>query len=95
DRAHDFKPLARLGDTDVWYRTERVPSDARFQYNFVLEPPAAYPRGTAAQVALRSKIRNDPLNSHSLPLLRQPIVELPDAPPQTWARAVDGVPQGT
>src|SRR5262249_9154644 len=38
DPTHDFKPLARLGDTDVWFRTERMPSDSRFQYNFLLDP---------------------------------------------------------
>src|SRR5215468_9972561 len=31
-----WKPLTRLLDTDLWYRTERLPSDARFTYRFVV-----------------------------------------------------------
>jgi hypothetical protein len=31
------KRLARLADTDVWYRTEKIPNDARFTYHFVIK----------------------------------------------------------
>src|SRR5581483_8867587 len=93
DPAHDFKPLTRFGDTDVWFRTERVPSHARFQYQFVLDPPAAVPSDAAGQAALRARTRNDPLNPNRV--LFPPALELPDAPPLTWARAGDGLPRGT
>ena len=93
DVSHDFKPLARFGDTDLWFRTERLPSDSRFQYNLLLDPPAAFPRDKAGEAAVMSRMRGDPLNSNGL--LFRPAVELPDAPPMTWAKPVDGVPKGT
>lgn len=33
-------PLARLPDTDLWYRTELLPSDSRFVYWTTVNPPA-------------------------------------------------------
>jgi enterochelin esterase-like enzyme len=38
------KQLARLGGTDLWFRTERIPNDARFYYGFgVLSGSATQP----------------------------------------------------
>jgi enterochelin esterase family protein len=38
------KWLTRLADTDLWYRTERIPSDARFAYTFQVNRPLKLPK---------------------------------------------------
>jgi enterochelin esterase family protein len=96
------KWLTRLADTDLWYRTERTPSDARFVYSFQINRPVNAPR--AEDLAARAKFmehcpgRSDPLNPRSLILqgiLPVSLLELPGAPPQPWVERLLGVPRGT
>jgi len=76
------KQLSRLGDTDLWYWTERVPKDARFGYGLVENvAPGA-----------RARMLPDPLGGRTY--AEQSVVELPDAPPQPWSEPQPGVPRG-
>ncbi|MGP5328604.1 alpha/beta hydrolase [Pseudomonas helleri] len=77
--------LQRLGDSDVWYASYRVPSSARLSYQLAPDVPEAGDRRTLLATAQR-----DPLNPHSFgnqkyePSLTRSVMELPDAPPQPW-----------
>jgi hypothetical protein len=44
------KPLTRLADTDIWYRTELIPNDARFVYSFQINWPTNMPDDLAGQL---------------------------------------------
>jgi len=63
--------LQRLGSTDLWFRTERVPKDARFGYMLCDNT-----HGCA----------KDPLNPNWWDAIGRSVVELPDAPPEPWIR---------
>jgi enterochelin esterase-like enzyme len=72
------KQLTRLGDTDLWYRSERLPADARFSYGF----------GVLSGSATQPSYVGDPLNP------RGGQVELPAAPPLPWLQPMPDVPAG-
>jgi hypothetical protein len=83
------KWLTRLADTDVWYRTEKVPNDARFTYRFVVNRPVKRPPWN--DLAVRAKIiehcpdRPDLLNPNTVVLqgvALASLLELSDAPAQ-------------
>jgi enterochelin esterase-like enzyme len=76
------KQLSRLPDTDLWYRTEWTPRDARFAYGFVVNPGSGLP----------SKVSRDPLGARTY--ADESVVELPGAPPQPWSEKVKDVPEG-
>lgn len=81
----EFKPLQRLANTDLWYRTERLPTDARFGYNFLVNGPTEWPADVKEFRAFwdRGALKADPNN----PRLFSEIVsvaELREAPPQRW-----------
>ena len=90
------KPMVRAGDTDVWYLSARVPTDARLDYAFVpaesppdnLEPfqkdRGPNPRWTKKQL--------DPNNPRARFDLSR--VELPGAPPQPWIEVKADAPKG-
>lgn len=93
-------PLARLGATDVWYRSYKVRRDARFTYRLApvtaritLDPnDPQYDRQ-----AVRAKAGIDPRNPHRHPPTGEAllsVVELPDAPPRTWSVRRLGTPAG-
>ena len=89
------KPLARLSDTDLWYRTERLPNDARFTYTFVVNRVKPAPGDKDARRKFLAQRRRDPFNPR--PFLSPPtsaIVELPAAPPQPWIKRLPDAPQG-
>ena len=82
------KWLTRLADTDLWYRTERLPDDARFAYSFQPNRPLTMPR--SADLAGQLKVmehcpsRLDTLNPRDVTLqgsMLVSVLELPDAPP--------------
>jgi enterochelin esterase-like enzyme len=90
------KPLVRLGDSDLWYLSARMPSDSRFDYVFfVLDTPPPYhvPRpATPGPDPRFSKRQADPNNkSMHFDLSR---VDLPGAPPQPWIVAKPEVAKG-
>src|SRR6185437_569872 len=88
------KPLSRLGDTDLWYRTERLPKTTRISYAFRVNAPPENPSGM--DEAVGSMLRFPPLvdalnpNRHFL----FSVLELPAAPPQPWTKARPAVPRG-
>jgi enterochelin esterase-like enzyme len=85
--------LTRLADTDLWYRTDKIPSDARFVYKFMINLPDRMPRDPAAHRKLwqDNPPKPDPLNPHALPDSQGSLAELPDAPPQPWLVRVPGL----
>ncbi len=90
-----WKPLARLMDTDLWYRTERLPNDARFTYTFLVNLVKPAPGDKDPMVKILKHLRRDPFNPRLF--LSPPgsaIVELPAAPPQPWIKRLPDVPQG-
>jgi enterochelin esterase-like enzyme len=90
-----MKQLARLLDTDLWYRTERLPNDARFTYSFVVNFVKPDPGDKDAIRKFVGQFRPDPFNPRKFP--NPPgstIVELPAAPPQPWLTRLPGTPQG-
>ena len=82
--------MSRLMDTDLWYKTYRVPRDARFTYalspNDSLVPIEDVDEKDIAKRFATFRI--DPLNK------RDSIVELPGAPPASWGLAQPEVPKG-
>lgn len=82
--------MTRLMDTDLWYKTYRVPRDARFTYalspNDSLVPIEDVDEKDIAKRFTTFRI--DPLNK------RSSIVELPGAPPQPWGVRQPEVPKG-
>lgn len=91
--------MDRLADTDVWFKTIRVPYDARFTYylsqNDSLRPdPGRTEKDWATQKA-------DPLNPHRFPLSHgeegtytPSVAEMPGAPPFPWFDERSDVPKG-
>ncbi|MGE0128858.1 MAG: enterochelin esterase [Blastocatellales bacterium] len=89
------KPLARLLDTDLWYRTERLPNDSRFTYTFIVNFVKPAPGDKDATQKLMAQLRRDPLNARTFPFPPgSTIVELPAAPPQPWIKRLPDTPQG-
>jgi enterochelin esterase family protein len=83
------RALARLPDTDVWYKTYRIRSDMRFSYGFV---PNRDPDSDSRTIPVR-----DPLNPKRVGIsvgIGGSVVELPAAPPQPWITPEAGVPRG-
>jgi enterochelin esterase family protein len=92
--------LSRLADTDVWYRTARVPNDARFAYTFGVNLPRRMPDDPKALSKIHSScMKGDPLNpkwidaNGEAPMAVWSVLELPEAPPQPYFRAA-GTPAG-
>ena len=89
------KPLARLLDTDLWYRTERLPNDARFTYTFAVNFVKPTPGDKEAAQKFMAQLRRDPFNPRPFPFPpNSTIVELPAAPPQPWIKRLPEAPQG-
>jgi enterochelin esterase-like enzyme len=91
--ANVFKPLKRLGDTDLWYLTESHAIEARFAYVFQINGPVVVPMELRAimKVMQQNPPRPDPLNRRNY--AGWSYIELPDAPPQPWIKKQD-VPAG-
>lgn len=76
------KPLRRLSETDLWYRSERIPVGARFGYRFRLNAPLDAPRTYDEVAALERDYvpRPDPLSSATHPLDGSMVRLSPEAP---------------
>jgi enterochelin esterase-like enzyme len=96
------KPMARLLDTDLWYKTFRLQKGARFIYQFATNLPD--PKEWRGITRFEGALRNDPFNplqfaerwnefnpyeGHSFSA-----VELPSAEPQSWSVVRPKVPIG-
>jgi enterochelin esterase-like enzyme len=100
--------MTRLGQTDVWYKTLKVPDNKRFIYRLVVNAPALRasqePAPDDTFTILFASSQVDPLNPlHSAIDPTDPdlpehqgfsIVEMPDAPPQPWGAPRKGVAEG-
>ncbi|HEY0725959.1 MAG TPA: enterochelin esterase domain-containing protein, partial [Pyrinomonadaceae bacterium] len=96
------KPMARLLDTDLWYKTFRLQKGARFTYQFAANLPD--PKEWRGVTQFAGAVRNDPLNP--LQFADRPnefnpyegqvfsVVELPSAEPQSWIVVRPNVPTG-
>jgi enterochelin esterase family protein len=81
------KFLSRLADTDVWYRTERMPNDSRCTYAFQIE---GFLSGSHEHFSATAP---DPLNPRSF--AQGSYFELPNAPAQPYIKEQVGTPKGT
>ncbi len=96
------KPMDRLLDTDLWYKTFKLQKGARFIYQLATNLPD--PKTWQGIVRFASVIRNDPLNPFVLVERNNELnpyevysfsaVELPSAEPQLWNVTRPTVPAG-
>lgn len=92
--------MMRLAKTDVWYRTLKIRSGARFAYSLSPNDPLTFDGPTSMQRMATSQA--DPLNPHrwfdgpgSTRYESSSFVELPDAKPQPYITKRAGVPAGS
>ncbi len=91
-------PMLRIGDSDLWYATARIPAVSNFAYAFVtdVEPPGLHrpyrPRSEGGQVFF-----NPPLADPNNPLMHMGMsrVELPGPTDEPYLRKSASTPKGT
>src|SRR5215471_1696100 len=96
------KPMVRLLDTDLWYKTFQLQKGARFTYQLATNLPD--PKEWRGIGRFASALRNDPLNSlqyaeranefNPYEVSIFSAVELPSAEQQVWNVAQPKVPAG-
>jgi enterochelin esterase family protein len=96
------KPMERLLDTDLWYKTFQLQKGARFIYQFATNLPDPKEWGGVTRFA--SAVRNDPLNPlqyverwnefNPYDVSIFSALELPSAAPQVWNIVQPNVPTG-
>jgi enterochelin esterase-like enzyme len=96
------KPMVRLLDTDLWYKTFRLQKGARFIYQFAANLPD--PKEWRAIARFEGALRNDPFNPFQFTEHYNEFnpyegnsfsaVELPSAEPQSWSVVRENVPAG-
>ena len=96
------KPMTRLLDTDLWYKTFRLQRGARFIYQFATNLPD--PKTWGGIIRFAGALRNDPLNPFQFAdrsnefnpyeVYSFSAVELPSAEPQLWNVPQRTVPTG-
>ena len=96
------KPMARLRDTDLWYKTFRLKKGARFVYRLATNLPD--PKEWVSLARFGSAMRSDPLNPLQFAERANELnpyevtffsaAELPSAEPQFWSVAQPKVPTG-
>jgi len=92
--------MTRLGETDVWYLTVRMPTGSRFAYSLSPNDPQTFDPPRAAQRG--ATVQGDPLNPRRWGCFQptatrhdcQSMAELPGAPPQPWIVRNDAIPAG-
>ena len=96
------KPMTRLLDTDLWFKTFRLQKGARFTYQFAANLPD--PKEWRGVTQFAGAVRNDPLNPFQFTEHYNEFnpyegssfsaVELPTAEPQSWIVVRRNVPTG-
>src|SRR5215217_2346329 len=96
------KPMTRLLDTDLWYKTFQLQKGARFIYQLATNLPDPKTWGGVTRFA--GAVRNDPLNPLQFAEHYNEFnpyegnsfsaVELPSAEPQSWNVVHQNVPTG-
>lgn len=99
---HD--PLVRLGDSDVWWTTFRMPNTARLSYRLAPDVPAVKGSPMEQRRVILATAQRDPFNSAVYPdtadapvdiYQGSSVLTLPGAPPQPWVTPRPGVERGT
>lgn len=90
---YEHDPLFRLGDSDIWFRSYRLPSDARMSYKLAPDVPQVAGTEREQRVAIMATAQKDPTNPDqwSPDGLRDAyntasILELDQAPSDRWLR---------
>ncbi|HYU97553.1 MAG TPA: enterochelin esterase domain-containing protein, partial [Pyrinomonadaceae bacterium] len=96
------KPMERLLDTDLWYKTFQFQKGARFIYQLATNLPD--PKEWGGIIRFAGALRNDPLNPlqyveranefNPYEVNTYSALELPSAEPQVWTVAQPKVPTG-
>jgi len=92
------KPMLRIGDSDLWYLTGRIPAEAYFDYTFIATdgpPPLHEPYRPGAvrgleRLAMRKTDPNNPLTHTGLSR-----VEIPGRPQEPFLVDNASTPKGT
>src|SRR5712691_256875 len=93
------KPMVRLLDTDLWYKTFQLQKGARFIYQFATNLPD--PKEWRGITRFAGALRNDPFNplqfverfnENPYEVIFTSAVEPPSAEPQLWSVARPAVP---
>ncbi|WP_017525584.1 enterochelin esterase domain-containing protein [Pusillimonas noertemannii] len=88
---HD--PMRRLGDSDVWWATFRMPNTARLSYRIAPDVPQIQGSPMEQRRVILATAQRDPLNPHVFPdtddvridmYQGASVLTLPQAPPQPW-----------
>ena len=91
----DHDPLQRMGQSDVWWISFKVPVSARFSYRLAPNVPQVQGSAFDNRRMILTTAQRDPLNPHVFPLQVDKtldvfqgfsVVELPKAPPQPWSK---------
>jgi enterochelin esterase family protein len=97
----DHDAMTRLGDSDVWYRSYRVPASTRLSYRLAPDVPDFDGSAMERRRAILATAQRDPLNPRSFPAKPldrfdgASVLELPAAPPQSWIEPRAGIAAGT
>jgi enterochelin esterase-like enzyme len=86
--------MHRIGDSDVWYLTLKLPKGARFTYRLVPNNPPLSESTQATAQADSYNPRRWECPKTAKKLGCRSIVELPDAAPQPWIVSRPGTPAG-
>jgi enterochelin esterase-like enzyme len=96
------KPMVRLLDTDLWYKTFQLQKGARFIYQLATNLPD--PKEWGGIIRFAGALRNDPLNPlqyveranefNPYEVSTYSALELPSAEPQVWTVVQPKVPTG-
>jgi enterochelin esterase family protein len=84
--------MTAFKNTDLWYRTVKIPDDARFIYFFQVNRPLKFSPNADRGKVLAAP-RPDPLNPRTISSQDGSLMELPGAPPQPWLERAPGLPQ--
>jgi enterochelin esterase-like enzyme len=84
--------MTAFGNTDLWYRTVKIPDDARFIYFFQVNRPLKFSPNADKRKALVPP-RPDPLNPITISSQDGSLMELPAAPSQPWLKRAPGLPE--
>nr|WP_253944264.1 alpha/beta hydrolase-fold protein [Pseudogemmobacter hezensis] len=98
--SNDHEWLARLGESDIWFKSFEVPPGTRLSYQLAPDVPDIPGTARARRGALSATAQVDPLNKAPWPadapdrFSQEASVALPDAPLQPgWPPAPDASPQ--
>lgn len=86
-------PFERLPETDVWYRSEILPADARFVYGLIVT--VVLEQRDSEGGVHRELVETYPLDPLNPSVFNEgPVLELPNAPKDRWHVPQSDVPKG-